>query len=70
MLALLIGALLCRQCNAWNMAAFGGIGAGGDARPGGGGDAGDRMLALVGALMIGAGDAGMLLARLLEEQKQ
>ena len=73
-LALLIPiALLCRQCNAWErLAAFGSIGTKvamlalvvAVMR-------GDRMLALVGALMISAGDAGMLLlARLLEEQKQ
>ena len=69
-LALLIPiALLCRQCNAWErLAAFGSIGTKvamlalvvAVMR-------GDRML----ALMISAGDAGMLLlARLLEEQKQ
>ena len=73
-LALLIPiALLCRQCNAWErLAAFGSIGTKvamlalvvAVMR-------GDRMLALVGALMISARDAGMLLlARLLEEQKR
>ena len=72
-LALLIPiALLCRQCNAWErLAAFGNIGTKVAMLALVAVMRGDRMLALVGALMISAGDAGMLLlARLLEEQKQ
>ncbi len=73
-LALMIPiALLCRPCSTWErLAAFGSISTKvallalmvAVMR-------GDRMLALVGTLMISAGDAGMLLlARLLEEHEQ
>lgn len=72
-MALLIPiALLCRNGSVWHrLAAFGSIGTKvamlalvvAVMR-------GDRMIALVGALMLSAGDAGMLLlARLLEERE-
>lgn len=64
--------LLCRNASAWErLAAFGSIGTKvamlalvvAVMR-------GDRMIALVGALMLSAGDAGMLLlARLLEDRE-